>query len=194
MSLISHSAKRFVTIHGCTENQAQHASGFFVHHFHRYFSFTNHLQVVLGQEVIVITEFRLRSQAVGIRAHFYIKSIHGCFVRIVCSSPVGNYTSVESPLSFQDIIIQQFAMSGVHTTHLIICTHNTPYTATLHSRFKCRKINFIQGTVGQLHINIASPFFLIIQGVMFNTSRHTVFLHFLNIRNTHFGSQIRVFA
>ena len=85
-------------------------------------------------------------------------------------------------------------MSSMHATHLIICSHDTPDAATLHSRLKCRQINLVQCTVANLHVNMSAPEFLIIQGIMFHAGSNSVFLYSLNIRYTHFGSQIRILS
>ena len=162
MSFIGHRSKRFLTIHGCTENQAQDTSSLIVHYLHRYFSFLNHLQIVLSQIVVVIPKLRLRSQTIGIRSHFNIQSVHGSFICIMCGSPVGYHTPVESPFTFQNVIIQEFMVSSMHSAYFIVCSHDAPYTTTLYGGFKCRKINFIQSTITNLYIDVPAPKLLII--------------------------------
>ena len=190
----SQRAERLVAVHRRTEYQAKHPSRLVIDHFHGNLAFLYHLQISLAQVIIIISELRFRSQSVGVRTHFEIKTVHGGFVRIVCRTPIGHHTPVELPFAFQDVVIQEFAMRRVRAAYLIISTHDAPRATPLYRRTECGQIDFVQGTVAQLYIDMPAPQFLVIQGIMLHASRHTVLLQLLDIRHAHLPCQVRVFA
>ena len=65
--------------------------------------------------MICIIGFALGGESIGPGAEFEIETISGSLVGIVCSAPVADYSPVETPLSFQDIVQEVLVMTEVLT-------------------------------------------------------------------------------
>ena len=185
---------RLVAVHGRAEDKAQDACGLVVDSRHGHFALFQHLQVGIGQEIVVVTKGTFRSQAVGVRTHLDIQSVDGSLVGVVRTAPVGNDHAVKTPVALQNLLEQQLMVAAVLAAEFIIRPHDGPCAPLLHGSLEGGQVEFVEGTVAGLHVDVSAPQFLIVQGKMFHADGHAVLLHLLDVGHAHHAGQIGVFA
>ncbi len=125
---------------------------------HRHLPTFQHLQIGIGEIVVVVAEIALRGQTVGVGTHLYVQTVESGLLRVVGAAPVGDHDSVESPFIAQDVLEQTLVVAGVLTLIAVVGAHYAPHLAILHGLLEGRKIYLIERTVADFDVNSAAPF------------------------------------
>ena len=190
----SEGAERLVGVHGSPEDQTQDPASLVVDRRFRNFPALDHIEIRVGKIIVIVTELGFGGKTVGERTHFDVEAVERRLLRVVSAAPVSDDHAVKVPFSAKDIIEQPGIVAAMLVPDFIIGAHDAPCLAILHCASESRKIYLIEGAVGNLHVDVASPLLLVVQGEMLYASRHAVFLEFLNIRHRHFTGEIRILA
>ena len=70
-------------------------------------------------------------------------------------------------------------------SEFIVGTHYRPYLSFFYGSFEGWQINFVQSTIADMNIDMASPQFLIVECKMFYAGSYTILLNSLYVRNHH---------
>ena len=189
-----HGTERTRRIHVGTENKTQHTAYLVIQFFGSYFSFLNELEVRSSQVIVVVGIAGTGRKAVGPATEFHVKTVGDGLFGVVHTTPVGNYHTIVSPFSFQNIIQQIRIVAIVQAFIKVVRTHNGPRLTFLYGSLEGRQVDFVQGTVVYNDVGVMTVHFVIVQGKVLHTGGHTVLLHTLNVRYYHTCCQIGIFA
>ena len=101
------------------------------------------------------------------------------------SAPVTDHHSIETPLSFKDVVQSVLVLAAPLVLVKIVGTHYRPSLPLGDGCLEGRKIDLIESPVINCHIGGEAVIFLIVQREMLHAGSHAVALHTLDIRHDH---------
>ena len=192
MLLGAERAPRTVGIHRRAEDQPQDVARLVVDGLHRHLAAAQHLQIGLGQVVLVVAERALRGQAVGVGAHLDVEAVQRRLARVVGAAPVGDDAAVEAPLTAQNVVQQHAVVAAVLAQIAVVGAHDAPRAAVDHRPAEGRQVDLAQGPFADHDVDRSAPLLLVVQGEVLDAGRHAVLLQLLDVGHDHLARQAGV--
>ena len=85
------------------------------------------------------------------------------------TTPVANNYSIECPITLQNVIQQDFVVTIVLIVVQIVSTHYGPSLSFLDSSLESRQIDFMKGTVADLHVHLMAISLIVVQRIVLHT-------------------------
>ena len=86
------------------------------------------------------------------------------------AAPVADNDSVEAPFAFQQVLEQVLIVAVVFVLIEIIGSHKCPDMSFLNSCLESGEVNLMQGTVGDLHIDLMAILLVVVQAEVLDAS------------------------
>ena len=183
-----------IGIHCGTERETQNSAYLFIQYLFVNLFVLEFCQKWFGQEIFVVSVAPAPSQSIGPGSHLHVEAIVCSLIGVMGSAPVRYDNTVETPVSFQNIIEQILVVAAELIFVFVISPHDRPGTTFLYGSLECGQIDFMQCTIIDNYIDILAIDLLIVQSEMFDTGRYAIALHSVDIRNHHNGGEIWVLS
>ena len=137
------------------------------------------------QVIVVVGIGGAHHQTVGPCSELHVESVLNSLVHVVRAAPVTDHHTIEAPVALQDIVQQYAVMTVVLIVVQVIGTHQRPRTTFLHGSLEGRQIDFVEGTVADLHVHLMAVGLIVVQRIVLHAGRDAFRLQTLHIGHHH---------
>ena len=166
MSVGTEETVRTMAVHRGAIEESQHAAHFFIQFASGIFAFLNGFQIRHGKIIVIISVAGSHSESIRPRAKLHIKSILHGLIGVVSATPVAYHHTIKLPVGLQYLVQGVLVMAVVLIAIEIVCTHNGPCLALLYCSLEGRQIDFVQGTVAHLDVDLMAIFLIVVQTIV----------------------------
>ena len=187
-------AKRTVLVAGSAEDETEHTTHLVVKFLCTDLAFFDEFLIRTSHVIVVVGIGKTHLQAIGPCAILKVKTVEDSLLGALCSSPVGNDSSIEAPFALQDLVHEIIVMASMLTAEEIVATHDAPCATLDHSCLECRQIDLAERTFIGNGIGSITVHLIVVQCIMLDTDSHAIALHTLDIAHCHTAREIWVFT
>ena len=146
------------------------------------------------QVIVVVGIGGAHHQTVGPCSELHVESVLNSLVHVMRAAPVAYHHTIEAPVAFQDIVQQYAVVAVVLIVVQVIGTHQRPRATFLHGSLEGRQIDFVEGTVADLHVHLMTVGLIVVQRIVLHAGRDAFRLQALHIGHHHARCQEGVLA